>query len=84
MNKMTPLRVVIDMMFGVLPLCFLMMASLTLLYLLMRMPNIYDIIRMLPNLMYFPSFIVFKHLFNVNFHLRLNMFKLIEVVNIVS
>jgi len=61
-----------------------MMASVTLLYLSMHIPNIYGIIRLLSNLMCFPSFNVFKHLLSVSFHLKLNMFKLIGAVNIVS
>jgi hypothetical protein len=50
----------------------------------MRIPNIYGIIRLLWNLMFFPLFNVFKHLLSVSFLLKLNLFKLIEAVNVVN
>jgi histone deacetylase 1/2 len=39
---------------------------------------------LLRNLISFPLFNVFKHLLSVSFHFKLNLFKLIGVVNIVN
>jgi len=78
----TPLDLIFSDVWGPAPM--LSSYGFCLLYLSMRIPNIYGIIRLLPNLMCFSSFIVFKHLLSVSFHLRLNLFKLIGVVNIVS
>jgi len=78
----TPLDLIFSDVWGPVPM--LSSYGFCLLYLSMRIPNIYGIIHLLPNLMCFSSFIVFKHLLSVSFHLRLNLLKLIGVVNIVS
>ena len=71
-------------MFGALLLSFPLMVFVTLLSLSMRIQNIYGIILLLQNLMCFLHSIVFKCLLSVSFHTKLNLFKLIRVVNIGS
>jgi hypothetical protein len=62
-------------------LFFSLMVLVTLLFLSMCIWNIYNIILLLQNLMYFLLSILFKFLLRVNFYEKLNVLQIIGVVN---
>ena len=82
-KTLTPLDLIFSDVWALL-LCFPLIFFITLLSLLMRIQNIYGIILLLPNQMCFLYVNVSNCLLSVSFPVKLNLFKLIGIVNITS
>jgi histone deacetylase 1/2 len=78
-----PLDLIFSDVWGLL-LCFHLMVFITLLSLSMCIQNMSDIILLLPNQMCFLYFNISNCLLSLSFPVKLNLFKLIGVVNIAS
>jgi hypothetical protein len=82
-HKTTAPLDLILVMFGALILCFSLMVFYFVIFIDVH-ANIYGIILLLQNHMCFLHSIIFKCLLSGSFHAKLNLFKLIGVVNIIN